>query len=90
MADNSLSADSMQQQKKLTFQPVKQQANNYTELRYSRCVQMKLQKVIPVKKVASHVTLAIGEPVCKDPPYKVEESGYAGFILPIEVYFKNK
>ncbi|KAL2078932.1 hypothetical protein ACEWY4_024676 [Coilia grayii] len=28
--------------------------------------------------------------VCKDPPYKVEESGYAGFILPIEVYFKNK
>ncbi|KAJ8775545.1 hypothetical protein J1605_001265 [Eschrichtius robustus] len=29
-------------------------------------------------------------PVCKDPPYKVEESGYAGFILPIEVYFKNK
>ncbi|KAG9486660.1 hypothetical protein GDO78_006833, partial [Eleutherodactylus coqui] len=27
---------------------------------------------------------------CKDPPYKVEESGYAGFILPIEVYFKNK
>lgn len=28
--------------------------------------------------------------VCKDPPYKIEESGYAGFILPIEVYFKNK
>lgn len=28
--------------------------------------------------------------VCKDPPYKVEESGYAGFILPIEVYFRNK
>ncbi|XP_047231841.1 protein ENL isoform X2 [Girardinichthys multiradiatus] len=28
--------------------------------------------------------------VCKDPPYKVEESGYAGFIMPIEVYFKNK
>ncbi|KAF7244580.1 Protein AF-9 [Varanus komodoensis] len=28
--------------------------------------------------------------LCKDPPYKVEESGYAGFILPIEVYFKNK
>ncbi|XP_073400347.1 protein ENL isoform X1 [Dendrobates tinctorius] len=27
---------------------------------------------------------------CKEPPYKVEESGYAGFILPIEVYFKNK
>ncbi|XP_068032898.1 protein AF-9 isoform X3 [Anomalospiza imberbis] len=31
-----------------------------------------------------------GAGVCKDPPYKVEESGYAGFILPIEVYFKNK
>ncbi|CAB1345171.1 unnamed protein product, partial [Coregonus sp. 'balchen'] len=28
--------------------------------------------------------------VCKDPPYKVEECGYAGFILPIEVYFRNK
>ncbi|KAF3836781.1 hypothetical protein F7725_004245 [Dissostichus mawsoni] len=28
--------------------------------------------------------------VIKDPPYKVEESGYAGFILPIEVYFRNK
>ncbi|KAI4808282.1 hypothetical protein KUCAC02_000346, partial [Chaenocephalus aceratus] len=26
----------------------------------------------------------------KDPPFKVEESGYAGFILPIEVYFRNK
>ncbi|KAI1239943.1 hypothetical protein IHE44_0011382 [Lamprotornis superbus] len=33
---------------------------------------------------------SFGLPVCKDPPYKVEESGYAGFILPIEVYFKNK
>ncbi|CAF93349.1 unnamed protein product, partial [Tetraodon nigroviridis] len=28
--------------------------------------------------------------MCKDPPYRVEESGYAGFILPIEVYFRNK
>ncbi|KAM4708329.1 protein ENL [Discoglossus pictus] len=28
--------------------------------------------------------------VCKEPPYRVEETGYAGFILPIEVYFKNK
>uniref|UniRef100_A0A8C5PFA8 MLLT1 super elongation complex subunit n=1 Tax=Leptobrachium leishanense TaxID=445787 RepID=A0A8C5PFA8_9ANUR len=28
--------------------------------------------------------------VCKEPPYKVEETGYAGFILPIEVHFKNK
>lgn len=29
-------------------------------------------------------------PVCKEPPYKVEESGYAGFLMPIEVYFKNR
>lgn len=28
--------------------------------------------------------------VCKDAPYKVEESACAGFILPTEVYFKNK
>uniref|UniRef100_A0A3B3T7P0 MLLT1 super elongation complex subunit n=2 Tax=Paramormyrops kingsleyae TaxID=1676925 RepID=A0A3B3T7P0_9TELE len=28
--------------------------------------------------------------VCKEPPYKVEESGYAGFLMPIEVYFKNR
>lgn len=28
--------------------------------------------------------------VCKEPPYKVEESGYAGFIMPIEVHFRNK
>lgn len=28
--------------------------------------------------------------MCKEPPYKVEESGYAGFIMLIEVYFKNK
>lgn len=24
------------------------------------------------------------------PPYVVEESGYAGFELPIEIYFRNK
>lgn len=28
--------------------------------------------------------------VHKEPPYNVSESGYAGFELPIEVYFKNK
>lgn len=28
--------------------------------------------------------------VCEEPPYRVEESGYAGFILPIEIYFRNK
>ena len=24
------------------------------------------------------------------PPYQVSESGYAGFLLPIDIYFKNK
>lgn len=24
------------------------------------------------------------------PPYHVAESGYAGFLLPIDIYFKNK
>ncbi|XP_023236277.1 protein AF-9-like isoform X2 [Centruroides sculpturatus] len=28
--------------------------------------------------------------VVKEPPYQVSESGYAGFTMPIEVYFKNK
>lgn len=35
-------------------------------------------------------TLCLSSAVCKEPPYKVEESGYAGFLMPIEVYFKNK
>ncbi len=26
----------------------------------------------------------------KDAPFQVEESGYAGFLMPIEVHFKNK
>ena len=26
----------------------------------------------------------------KDPPYEVSESGYAGFELPIDIYFKSK
>ena len=26
----------------------------------------------------------------KEPPYQVSESGYAGFNLPIDIYFKNK
>lgn len=45
-----------------------------------------------VEKVVFHLHESFPKPkrVCKDPPYKVEESGYAGFILPIEVYFKNK
>ncbi|EHB05491.1 Protein AF-9 [Heterocephalus glaber] len=44
-----------------------------------------------VEKVIFHLHESFPRPrVCKDPPYKAEESGYAGFILPIEVYFKNK
>jgi hypothetical protein len=29
-------------------------------------------------------------PECKEPPYHVSEQGYAGFVLPIHIYFKNK
>ena len=29
-------------------------------------------------------------PVVKDPPYFVEQSGYGGFVLPVEIYFRNK
>uniref|UniRef100_A0A3Q3FHS6 MLLT3 super elongation complex subunit n=1 Tax=Labrus bergylta TaxID=56723 RepID=A0A3Q3FHS6_9LABR len=44
-----------------------------------------------VEKVVFHLHESFPKPKrIKDPPYKVEESGYAGFILPIEVYFKNK
>ena len=28
--------------------------------------------------------------VIKDPPYEISESGYAGFLMHIDVYFKNK
>lgn len=28
--------------------------------------------------------------VVKDPPFCVRESGYAGFVLPVDVYLKNK
>ncbi|XP_026014877.1 protein AF-9-like [Astatotilapia calliptera] len=43
----------------------------------------------PNQMAAAHSALLCIS-LCKDPPYKVEESGYAGFILPIEVYFRNK
>ncbi|XP_069782814.1 protein AF-9 isoform X2 [Narcine bancroftii] len=45
-----------------------------------------------VEKVVFHLHDSFPRPkrVCKDPPYKVEESGYAGFIMLIEVYFRNK
>ena len=29
-------------------------------------------------------------PVIKEYPFQVAEAGYAGFLMPIEVYFKNK
>merc|ERR1712142_1037418 len=28
--------------------------------------------------------------ICKEPPYKVSETGYGSFNLPVEVYFRNK
>jgi YEATS domain-containing protein 1/3 len=28
--------------------------------------------------------------VIKEPPYQVSESGYAGFLIPVEIYFKQK
>nr|CAD7398645.1 unnamed protein product [Timema poppensis] len=37
-----------------------------------------------------HTTFPKPKRVIKDPPYSVKESGYAGFIIPIEIYFKNK
>nr|CAD7457441.1 unnamed protein product [Timema tahoe] len=37
-----------------------------------------------------HNTFTKPKRVIKDPPYSVKESGYAGFIIPIEIYFKNK
>uniref|UniRef100_A0A8V1AH47 MLLT1 super elongation complex subunit n=1 Tax=Gallus gallus TaxID=9031 RepID=A0A8V1AH47_CHICK len=45
-----------------------------------------------VEKVVFRLHESFPKPkrVCKEPPYKVEESGYAGFIMPIEVYFRNK
>uniref|UniRef100_A0A8C1XN45 MLLT1 super elongation complex subunit b n=1 Tax=Cyprinus carpio TaxID=7962 RepID=A0A8C1XN45_CYPCA len=45
-----------------------------------------------VERVVFHLHDSFPKPkrVCKEPPYKVEESGYAGFLMPIEVYFKNK
>ncbi|XP_042198715.1 protein ENL [Callorhinchus milii] len=45
-----------------------------------------------VEKVVFRLHESFPKPkrVCKEPSYKVEESGYAGFIMPIDVYFKNK
>lgn len=37
-----------------------------------------------------HETFQKPKRVLKEPPYSVKESGYAGFILPIEIYLKNR
>lgn len=37
-----------------------------------------------------HKTFKMPTRVISEPPFRVTESGYAGFILPIEIHFKNK
>ncbi|KAG8454733.1 hypothetical protein GDO86_001087 [Hymenochirus boettgeri] len=37
-----------------------------------------------------HDSLPKPKRVCRKPPYRVEETGNIGFMLPIEVHFKNK
>lgn len=37
-----------------------------------------------------HDTFRNPKRVLKEPPFIVKESGYAGFIIPIEIYLKNK
>lgn len=37
-----------------------------------------------------HETFAKPKRVIKEPPYVVKESGYAGFLIPIHIYLKNK
>lgn len=59
---------------------------HFIELNEFSCVGHLVLKVNGLSLIANLSFIL----VCKDPPYKVEESGYAGFILPIEVYFKNK
>lgn len=45
-----------------------------------------------VEKVIFYLHESFPKPkrVVKDAPYQVCESGYAGFVLPVELYFKNK
>ncbi|XP_014669289.1 PREDICTED: protein AF-9-like [Priapulus caudatus] len=45
-----------------------------------------------VEKVVFYLHESFKKPkrVVKEPPYEVKESGYAGFNLPIDVYFRNK
>ncbi|XP_039668042.1 protein ENL-like isoform X2 [Perca fluviatilis] len=37
-----------------------------------------------------HDSFPISKRVCKEPPYKVEETGNTGILMHIEVHFKNK
>lgn len=37
-----------------------------------------------------HDTFRNPKRVLKEPPFMVKESGYAGFIIPIEIYLRNK
>ncbi|XP_017786953.1 PREDICTED: protein AF-9 [Nicrophorus vespilloides] len=45
-----------------------------------------------VEKVVFYLHETFNKPkrVFKEPPYSIKESGYAGFLLPIEIYLKNK
>uniref|UniRef100_A0A1A9X1X8 YEATS domain-containing protein n=1 Tax=Glossina brevipalpis TaxID=37001 RepID=A0A1A9X1X8_9MUSC len=43
-----------------------------------------------VEKVIFNLHESFPKPkrVCKEPPYMIQESGYAGFMLPIDIYFR--
>uniref|UniRef100_A0A1A9VG73 YEATS domain-containing protein n=1 Tax=Glossina austeni TaxID=7395 RepID=A0A1A9VG73_GLOAU len=43
-----------------------------------------------VEKVVFNLHESFPKPkrVCKEPPYTIQESGYAGFMLPIDIYFR--
>ncbi|XP_049872171.1 protein AF-9 [Pectinophora gossypiella] len=45
-----------------------------------------------VDKVVFHLHETFPKPrrVVKEPPFSIKESGYAGFVFPIEIYLKNK
>ncbi|KAL5004604.1 hypothetical protein ScPMuIL_018060 [Solemya velum] len=45
-----------------------------------------------VEKIVFHLHDSFPKPkrVLKEPPFVVSESGYGGFTLPIDIYFKNK
>ncbi|XP_034943171.1 protein AF-9 [Chelonus insularis] len=45
-----------------------------------------------VEKVVFHLHETFPKPkrILKEPPYEVKESGYAGFMIPIDIWLKNK